>query len=217
MTKLIMVRHGETEWNLAGKMQGYLDSPLTETGLAQAKAAAKRLRFEQLDAIYSSDLGRARKTAKCIAKAREQVVQTHEGLREKSLGVLQGLTRSEMEQRHPESFQAWKQSDYYWTPPEGESQASFTERCMITLEDLHRRHTNQTLALVTHGGFIAAVFRKILNLDWKDSRRRFSVLNASLNTFVYKDDNWQLETWGDISHLGYLNTLDDESIGGIQK
>ncbi len=94
-TLIYVVRHGETEWNLIGKQQGHMDSPLTDRGTQQANALAKGLGNRGIEFIYSSDLGRALKTAKLISTSLELPVQTDKRLRERHLGTLQGLTKKE--------------------------------------------------------------------------------------------------------------------------
>src|SRR5690348_10772063 len=97
--RLIAVRHGETEWNVAGREMGHLDSPLTERGRQQAEAVASRLAGLSLAALYSSDLGRAVATARCISRCCGQDVRVDVGLRERHMGVLQGLTSVEIAER----------------------------------------------------------------------------------------------------------------------
>src|ERR1700730_9268316 len=100
--QVIIVRHGQTEWNLKGVRQGHLDSPLTDRGVAQAKALGERLAREKFTALYSSDLGRAVQTAQMIAAVTGHVIITDERLRERHLGIFQGLSGDEIRERFPE-------------------------------------------------------------------------------------------------------------------
>ena len=107
-TVLTLVRHGETQWNAAGRIQGHLDIPLNATGLAQAAAIGERLGGEAFDAILSSDLERALQTVRPIVRHSEQTLIREARLRERHLGVLQGLTGEEAAMRHPQAWQAFK-------------------------------------------------------------------------------------------------------------
>src|SRR5439155_26438920 len=103
-TQFIVVRHGETEWNIRGIRQGNLDSRLTEKGMAQAKALAQRLAREKFSALYSSDLGRAVQTAEMIAAVTGQEIVTDARLRERNRGVFQGLNGDEIKEKFPEEY-----------------------------------------------------------------------------------------------------------------
>src|SRR5205809_708167 len=103
-TQVIIVRHGQTQWNLKLIRQGHLDSPLTEKGMAQAKALAQRLAQEKFNALYSSDLGRAVQTAEMIAAVTGHEIVTDARLRERNLGVFQGLNGDEIKEKFPEEY-----------------------------------------------------------------------------------------------------------------
>ena len=104
MTELLLIRHGETLWNQQRRMQGQNDSPLTPTGLEQARKLARRLKDVAFSALYSSDLRRAHETARCIADATGHEVIADRGLRERSFGIFEGLTNDEIRARHPEDY-----------------------------------------------------------------------------------------------------------------
>ncbi len=200
-TRLLLVRHGETIWNTERRAQGHLDSPLTEKGLAQAEAIARRLRDRRLDALYSSDLGRAMQTAKAIANQNAiREVWPEAGLRERKLGVYQGLTTREFMEQHPEIAQRYYAADNDYCLPEGESRREFHQRCVNCFENLAKRHPGQTLLVVSHGGVLAGLFREVIGLPL-EVPRQFEVFNASLGEVHYREGNWRLATWGDISHL----------------
>ena len=101
-TELIIIRHGETTGNRDGIWQGHLDTPLTDVGIAQARAVAERLGKASFSRLYSSDLGRAHKTAAIIAQRTGHSIKTDLRLRERSLGVSEGLTTPEIQTRYPE-------------------------------------------------------------------------------------------------------------------
>src|ERR1043166_10075988 len=105
MTDILLIRHGETLWNQQGRMQGQNDSPLTTTGLEQARKLARRLKHVEFTTLYSSDLGRAHQTARCIADETGHEVLADAGLRERSFGIFEGLTNTEIKLKHPDDYE----------------------------------------------------------------------------------------------------------------
>jgi probable phosphoglycerate mutase len=207
-TELVVVRHGETVWNLDGRQQGHLDSPLTELGVRQAEALASALRSAHCRALYSSDLGRAAQTAAIVGRALGLQVVTDERLRERHLGILQGRTMADFEREHPDHYALLRGSDPDYAIPGGESARQRHERCVACAEEVARRHTGQSIVLVTHGGPLGSLMRHALGLPLAGPRR-FSLLNASINTFAFKGGEWRLVNWGDTHHLRGLGTMDD--------
>jgi broad specificity phosphatase PhoE len=123
---LIAVRHGETEWNVQRREMGQLDSPLTVRGIQQAEALGRRLSGIKFDELYSSDLGRAVQTAEIIAATCEKLVRLDSGLRERNMGLFQGLTWKEMSEKYPSEHETYKRTGFYNAIPGGEP--SPTER-----------------------------------------------------------------------------------------
>src|SRR4030095_2805652 len=119
--QVIIVRHGQTEWNIKGIRQGNLDSRLTEKGMAQAKALAQRLARESFTALYSSDLGRAVQTAEEVASVTGHEIITDPRLRERHLGIFQGLSGEEIKQKHPEEYKLHRSLGPDYVIPGGES------------------------------------------------------------------------------------------------
>jgi 2,3-bisphosphoglycerate-dependent phosphoglycerate mutase len=205
VTRLLLARHGETAWNAAQRYQGHLDSPLTALGRAQAEALGERLKGRSLDAVFSSDLGRAVETAKIIVAATGHAIALEPGLRERHLGIFQGRTRSEALHEFPEEYAQYQMGSPDYAVPGGESlRQRFIEnwRC---LEALVQRHRGKTLLVVTHGGALNGLFRQILGIPLEASRK-FSLLNGSLNVVKFREGEWNLETWGDVSHLQRVGT-----------
>ncbi len=143
-TYLWLVRHAETEWNAEGRMQGHTDSPLTEAGVVHARAVARRLMNAAPDVIYSSDLGRAVRTADEIAAATEANLRLDTMLREKNNGIFEGLTEAEVEQQHPEIFARYQQRDPNYAVPDGESTHQVQRRAVVTMERLARGTRNRS-------------------------------------------------------------------------
>lgn len=207
-TTLFAVRHGETEWNLSGKQQGHLDSALTERGVRQAHALAEGLAGRGGEFVYSSDLGRALRTAEIIAVRLGLPVETDERLRERHLGSLQGLTKEEFRRRRPDEWAGFDSGDPDYCFPGGESARQRYERTVGCVEELARRHRGRTVLVVAHGGVLNGLFYRAVGLPLSEPRR-FSLFNAAINRFMIAGGDWRLDTWGDVAHLGAMSTLDD--------
>ena len=199
-THVIIVRHGQTEWNIAGIRQGHLDSRLTSRGILQAKALGERLSREKFAAIYSSDLGRAVQTAMAIADVTGHEVITDPRLRERHLGIFQGLNGDQIQSRYPEERRLLRSIGPDYMIPGGESMRQQVERNVGYLNELAEKHAGETVVVVTHGGVVSGFFRHTLAIPL-DAPRRFEFVNAGLNVFFREDGNWMLLTWGDVSHL----------------
>ncbi|HUF43355.1 MAG TPA: histidine phosphatase family protein [Verrucomicrobiae bacterium] len=199
-TQLIIVRHGQTEWNIKGIRQGHLDSQLTAKGLLQANALGDRLARERFSALYSSDLGRAVQTAKAITERTGHAIVTDARLRERHLGIFQGLDAVEIGERYPEERRLLRTQGPDYVIPQGESMRQQVERNVSCFNELAQMHVGETIVVVTHGGVVSGFFRHTLAIPL-DAPRRFEFVNAGLNVFVHDEGNWMLLTWGDVSHL----------------
>lgn len=207
-TQVFIVRHGETEWNLTGKMQGHSDSPLTAVGTAQAEALAEGLKNQSFSALYSSDLVRAYETARRIIAKNHLTIMTDSRLRERNLGIFQGLDKQGIETQFPDEYQHYITHGATYVVPNGESGQQFFDRCVTCLTELAAKHLGERILVVTHGGVLTNLFKSTVGLPVA-SPRRFSVLNTSINVFSCHNGVWMLERWGDLSHLAHLHSLDD--------
>jgi 2,3-bisphosphoglycerate-dependent phosphoglycerate mutase len=207
-TQVIVVRHGETRWNLEGRRQGHLDSPLTARGIAQAESLARRLKSFTFMSLYSSDSGRAYHTAQIISRATDHKIIVDERLREKNLGIFQGLTDEEIRQTHPDTYQLLRTLGPDYVIPGGESTRQQFERNIRCLEQIAGRHLGEAVVVVTHGGVLSALFRHTLSIPL-GAPRRFEFTNGSINIFAYRDGCWFLQTWGDNGHLEPEEILTD--------
>ena len=206
-THLIIVRHGETVWNTEGRHQGHLDSELTEGGVQQAEALAHRLATEKFTALYSSDLGRALKTAQIIAPSGHSVL-IDPRLRERNLGIFHGLTKAQMRERYTKEFERYR-SDPDYEIPQGESARARMLQNIECLDALARKHAGERIVIVGHGGLLHSVFRHVLQIPLEQPRR-YSLANGSFNLIsISGKGKWRIETWGDISHLRGLPLADD--------
>jgi len=206
-TQFVVVRHVETVWNREGRIQGHLDSPVTHEGIAQAQALARRLRGTRYDLFVSSDLGRARATAAYIAAEIGMEAVLDARLRERHYGILQGMTRAEAQATHPEVYRRYSEEDVGFALPGGESTQTCFERSVGCLEEFAACRPGQRILVVTHGGVIDGLYRHTMRLPHVGSRV-FSMVNGSLNQFLYERGKWHLESWADVAHLDG-NPLDD--------
>ena len=169
MTRLLLVRHGETDWNLGNRFQGHADPPLNGTGRAQARELAETLAARPVAAVYSSPLQRAFETAQVVAAPHGLSPVPVDGLREVDVGAWQGLTRGEVEQRFPEQFRRWLAFGQGWD--DGESYEEMARRVITSLLELAGRHEGETVIAVTHGGPIRAAIASALGISHSEARR----------------------------------------------
>jgi broad specificity phosphatase PhoE len=158
MTRLILIRHGETDWNTEGRWQGQIDIPLNENGLEHAQQLARELAGEGIQAIYSSNLLRAIQTADPLAKIAGLRVNIDPRLREIHQGEWQGMLVKDIQARYAERFQQRRANPLAIAPPGGETVLEVQQRVYNSLEDILLRHPDETVAIVAHG-FVIAVLR----------------------------------------------------------
>ena len=199
-TCIILVRHGETDWNAGGRMQGQSDTPLNALGRAQAQRAAQRLRHEPVRAIYSSDLARALETATIIGQALGLPVVTSARLRERRYGMWEGLTWSEIQARYPEQMAERRARPLEFAPPGGESGQELLARALAELQIIGQRHLGEVVVVVTHGGLCYVLLHHILG-GVNGDRREFTFGNASIHTLDVSGERWSVIAMNDIAHL----------------
>ncbi|HSC97244.1 MAG TPA: histidine phosphatase family protein [Burkholderiales bacterium] len=199
-TTLIVIRHGETAWNREKRMQGTTDTQLSDVGREQARALGRRLAGQAFAALYTSDLLRARDTARAIAEHTGREAVEDPRLQERRFGIFEGLTAEEIVARYPEEHARFASRDPDYAVPGGESARSFTQRCIGCLAEIAGRHPGAEVVVVTHGLVLDSLYRAAHGLD-HGVRRPVPLINASLNIFGYGGGAWRLELWGDISHL----------------
>jgi broad specificity phosphatase PhoE len=161
-TTILLIRHGQTDWNASKRSQGHLDIPLNHTGRRQSQLLARRLLGWPISALYSSDLQRASETAAIIGRQLGLAPVLEPALRERHGGIFQGLTGQEAQQRHPQALQEFLA---YGRPlPGGETNLDLARRATPVLERIMAEHRHQTVALVTHGGTLRVLIAYILGL-----------------------------------------------------
>lgn len=201
LTRICLVRHGETDWNVGDRIQGNIDVELNALGRAQASAVGARLAGERFSAFYSSDLARAWQTADAIAAAIGLAPQPQPEFRERRYGVFEGLTRGEASQRYPAEYAAIVQRDPGCVPPGGgESLAQHAQRVGDALQRVVAANAGGSLLIVTHGGVLDLVNRLVRGSPLQ-SPRDFTIPNAGINRIARTSAGWQIECWADSSHL----------------
>jgi len=205
-TQLCIVRHGETAWNAEGRVQGQLDVPLSELGLAQARAVAAALQGEQFSAIYSSDLQRVTQTAEPSARMHGLPVRLDVRLRERHYGMFQTLTYAEVKIQHPEDYARFKAKDPDYDFRTGESLRAFSARSLECLADLAARHPGESILVFTHGG-VLEMARRFATGEGLSTVRDFEIPNCGINRMAIAPAEWTVLGWGECGHLE--TALDD--------
>lgn len=198
---LFLIRHGETDWNSEGRIQGHTDTPLNARGILQAQQLAARLAGEQIDALYTSPLARARTTAEIIARQTGIAAICDERLKEKGIGELEGLTADEFRQRYPDLFAQWHANATRVDLPGEENIAVFHQRTHTFLTDLHARHADAArVGIVSHGGTLGMLVATMIGLD---IARRFPFWfdNASITRVEFNATRPRIRLLNDTCHL----------------
>lgn len=203
-TRIILVRHGETDWNATGRLQGQSDTPLNAVGRVQAQQVAQRLAREPITALYASDLARAFETAAIIGQELGLSVVTSPNLRERRYGAWEGLTAIEIQARYPEEFAKWRARSVEFAPPQGETQVQFLTRALSELQAIGCRHPGEAVVVVTHGGLCYVFLAHILGSVDGD-RQEFSFGNASLHTLEVTGERWAAISINEIAHLQHVD------------
>jgi len=199
-TRLVVIRHGETAWNAAGRLQGHRDIPLNALGLRQAAALAAALVGEGLAAVVASDLQRAWQTGAALATSLGLPLHAEPGLRERCFGMLEGLTHAEIEAQWPDHARRWRQREPGFAPAGGESLVDFQARCLATVDRVAATFAGQTVALVCHGGVLDGLYRAATHVAL-DRPRNWPLGNATINRLLHTPQGLALVGWNDSAHL----------------
>ena len=182
MTCLILIRHGETDWNTEGRWQGQIDVPLNENGKNHARQLAIELAGAGIQVIYSSDLTRALETARPLAEALGLPVRTDQRLREINQGDWQGLLITEIQERHAELFRSRMANPHSVASPGGETMLQVEARVYQSLDEILQKHPDETVAIVAHG-FVIAVLR--VRLEHKKVEDVWHLIPGSAQWLTY--------------------------------
>lgn len=199
-TRVVAVRHGETDWNAQTRIQGHTDIELNARGRWQAQRLALALADEGVQAVYSSDLQRAHDTAHAVAAGAGLAVQPAPGLRERHFGRFEGLTFEQISERWPDDARRWRQREPDFSPGGGESLTVFHARCVQACAELARRHRGQTVLMVAHGGVLDCLYRAATRVAL-NAPRSWQLGNASINRLLHTEAGFSLVGWNDARHL----------------
>lgn len=203
ITRLCLIRHGETAWNAERRLQGHTDIPLNAKGEMQARQMAQALKDAKIsfDVLYTSDLKRAADTANAVVQLFAMKAQVNSALRERHFGALQGLSIHEAPLVRPDIWQAHISRDLDHELEGGESIQQLALRVQNILDQIQKQHTGKIILIVSHGGILDMMYRIASNQSLS-AERVASVPNASLNWIRHRQsDGWSVERWGDTRHL----------------
>jgi 2,3-bisphosphoglycerate-dependent phosphoglycerate mutase len=200
VTRILAVRHGETAWNRASRIQGHTDIGLNEHGVWQAEQLAQALSDQDIAACYASDLSRAHATANAVALRHQLPVHTHLGLRERCFGEFEGRTWVELEAAHPVETLAWRKRVPDFAPPGGESLLQLQARVVGAVSELAARHPGEQILMVAHGGVLDILYRAATRLDLQ-APRSWELPNTAINRLLWTPEGLNMLGWADTGHL----------------
>lgn len=200
MLELLLIRHGETDWNRELRFQGQVDVPLNATGHEQARRLGVRLASEPVHRLYSSDLTRTLQTAGPAAERLQLPSVGHVALREQAFGLIDGMSVPDIQQQHPGIWERWLAFDPDYAPPGGESQRQFQARVLGAVAGLAQRHAGETLVVVTHGGVLDILYR-MANGQPLGGPRQCDIPNAGINRVRTDGQRVEIVSWADTAHL----------------
>ncbi|WP_326534673.1 histidine phosphatase family protein [Pseudorhodoferax sp.] len=206
ITRFVVIRHGETDWNRQGRFQGQIDVPLNAAGLAQAQRLGERLAAEPADVLVASDLQRTRQTASPLVQAWRIDAEWLPMLREQAFGVLEGLDVPTIEREHPALWAGWIEHKAGFALPGGESVRQFHDRVMQAFATLAMAHAGRTVAVVTHGGVLDMLWRSARG-EPLDGRRSCDIPNTGINRLHWRNGRLAIDQWADAAHLEGLPPL----------
>jgi len=191
-THVVIIRHGQSQGNAEGRFGGHTDTPLSPRGRRQAEATARTLAPEKFDAIYSSDLPRAIETATPLARLTGAPLENTEALRERSVGVMEGLTFEEAAEQHPEQYQALLRRDFEHVLLGGESYRQTLDRASRKLDEVIEQHKGGRIALFAHTGTICILILHLMGaLDAPELKPVWiATANCGIARFELRDDGF---------------------------
>lgn len=196
--RVLLIRHGQTDWNMQRRWQGLEPTALNEAGFEQARALAAYLCHRSIRAVYSSDLPRALQTATVLAEALKLEPLVDVRWRELHVGVFQGLNAEECEQRYPAELLKWRSDDHDFIIPNGESRRALGERALGAWQDIVAQPHGPEVAVVSHGW---AIRRLLTVLFGEGDHIRFHLTNTSITTVEREGDGWRLAGRAETPHL----------------
>lgn len=200
MTTLLLIRHGQTEWNRLRKWQGHADIPLNATGRQQAQALAQRLSTWHIDVMYASPLQRAHETAQIVAAPHQLTIHVDSVWQERDAGLFSGMTGEDIKRDYPEKYAEMQGG--LMNPINGESNEALLQRIVPAYERVVAQHKGEVVAIVSHGGSLAALVTHVLGLPIIAGRRFSLGGNTGLSKIeITERRGARLTLLNDISHL----------------
>ncbi len=196
VANVLLIRHGETDYNRQRRLQGLMENPLNERGRAQAAAVARHLQSLTIDALYTSPIKRAQETAEIIGNHLDMSPCQDNRLREIDFGIFAGLTFAEAERRFPVAHRNWTSGYLAYNVPQGESRLDVQRRMRAAWDELTAHPEHNTIALVSHGSAIA-IFLGSLYATLPKRR----IKNTSITTLVRREAIWEIQNFADAPHL----------------
>ncbi|MCA9949839.1 MAG: alpha-ribazole phosphatase [Anaerolineales bacterium] len=200
-TRLLLVRHGETDFNAHHRFQGQMDIPLNASGRCQASALAKKLANETIDVVVASDLRRASETAEIVMADRDIEIVEDGRLRELNFGAWEGMTYAEIQASDPQALSTWEGDLMYIAPPGGETVSQFSSRVRSVLRAIQAKYTGKTILIVAHGGVLQLLLCTLLGLS-AERFWQFRLQNASLSEVTLHQAGAIIQSVNDTSFLG---------------
>ena len=200
MAKLYLVRHGESEWNALGKVQGQSDTDLNNKGIEQAKEVAERLCKEDIDLIYSSDLKRAYETAEIIGDKLDLEVDILCGIRELNFGTWEGLDTETIEAEHNDHYKQWRTEPHKITFVDGEDLLTVQKRALKDIDKVRKENPDKNILLVSHGTAIKTIILGLLDIDIS-KYNKMTVGNVSVSIIEFREFSPVLKLFNDVNHL----------------
>lgn len=207
MTTIYLIRHAEAEGNLFRRAQGHWNGKLTERGRAQVGALAERFKDARIDAVYSSDLDRARETAGALLRGRELTLRVTRELREIHMGVWEGDSWGNLAARWPEQMYNFNNDPEKWSVPGCESFEACRVRMTRAIEAIARENEGKTVAVVAHGMCIKIFLMSVLGINPGEPEAMMHGDNTSVSLLRFEDGRFEVEYYNDNSHLGELSTF----------
>lgn len=204
-TRLYLIRHGETDWNVLGKYQGSTDIELSETGLNQAKLLGKRFEKMELDKVYSSPLKRAMATAQTVADAKNLPVILEEAFQEINFGDWEGKTTAEIEAEYSDMFKAFVKNPVNSPIPGEGSFKNAMDRGVTGIKKVLADCENENVAIISHGALIRVIMMGLLELEESFYRKTWLYNTAISIVDIYEDGKVMLITLNDKAHLDLID------------
>ncbi|MCP4050577.1 MAG: histidine phosphatase family protein [bacterium] len=196
--KILLIRHGETDWNCEKKYYGATDTALNANGIKQAEKLSKRLKYENISRVCSSDLKRAEKFARLACN--DIKVEVYTGLREINFGIFEGLTSKQINSKYKDIYQKWINDPFTTTIPEAESLDVFSKRVITAYEEIISVKEDISLCIFTHGGPLKVIMGYIMGLD-RGAVWSLGQDIAALNIIKFDNDKFKVSLLNDTSYL----------------